>query len=370
MRKERANRVRLLLAAFCLAFLLSFGAAPAWAQESQVNVQGTALSVQGEPLAGYRVVFRVAEGTDVRLTDPTSVEGEYAVLLPAGTRYEIVAVIAPQGMRIALDPIPVEVKPGARRNLMVDVSALPDSDGGRPAFSGADRLFISFVEDSAVVDRYRAEFQLELDGMSTGDLLVARVVGAAQFESIPNMEFGTRFGYADLDGSSGSSGGSGATDLDLWAKLRVGPKWLRHGDLGFGGLVTLPIGDEANGQSFDALRSKIFAAMRYRFDRMVLAVHVGVRFNENGDLGGVPLDGQTAGAASIAVVAPIGERLEVVGEATYEGKRFAGGDADARLLAGVNWKPLRVGALRFAIATGLADGAPDSQILAAYSYDF
>jgi len=370
MRNERTNRLRLLLAVFFLAFLLSFGAAPSRAQESQVNVQGTALSVQGEPLAGYRVVFRLVEGTEVRLTDPTSVEGEYAILLPAGNRYEIVAVIAPQGMRIALDPIPVEVKPGARRNLMVDVSVLPDADRGRPAFPGADRLFVSFVEDSAVVDRYRAEFQLESDGMDMGDLMVARVVGAAQFKSLPDVEFGARFGYADLDSSSAILGGSGATDLDLWAKLRVGPTWLRNGDLSFGGLVTLPTGDEATGQSYDALRSKIFVAMRFYLERMVLSTHVGVRFNENGSLGGVPLDGQIAGTASIAVIAPVGERLALIGEAAYEGARFDGGDADARLLAGVNWKPFRLGTLRFAIGAGLDDGAPDSQVLAAYSLDF
>ena len=182
MRYERANRVRLLVAILGLALLLPLGAMPARAQEARINVQGTVLSVQGEPLAGYRVVFRLAGGTEVRLTDPTSVEGEYAVLLPAGTRYEIVAVIAPQGMRVALDPMPVDVKPGARRNLSVDVSEIPDSRLDRPAFPGADRLFLSFVEDTALVDRYHAEFQLESDDLDAGDLRVLRAVGAAQFE--------------------------------------------------------------------------------------------------------------------------------------------------------------------------------------------
>jgi hypothetical protein len=371
MKYERLKRVRLIVAILGLALLLPLGARPARAQEAgQINVQGTVLSVQGEPLGGFRVVFRLAAGTDVRLTEPTSVEGEYAVLLPAGASYEIVAVIAPRGMRVALDPVPVEVRPGARRNLMVDISELPDPDRGRPAFPGADRLFLSFAEDTALPDRYYAEAQLEVSDLPQGDLMVLRAVGAAQFESIPQVEFGARVGYADLDPASGSGGGSGATDLDLWAKLQVGPKWMRQGELAFGGLVTLPTGDEATGQSFDALRSKLFAAMRWRFESVVLAASVGVRFNESGTLGDTVLDGQTAGSASIAVIAPLGERVALVGEAVYEGERFAGSDPDARLLGGVNWNLARMGMLRFAVAMGLADGAPDSQILAAYAFSF
>lgn len=371
MRYERWNRVRLMVAILGLTSLLPLGGLPARAQdESRINVQGTVLSVQGEPLGGFRVVFRLVGGTEVRLTEPTSVEGEYAVLLPAGASYEIVAVIAPQGTRVALDPVPVDVRPGARRNLMVDISELPDPERGRPAFPGADRLFLSFVEDTALPDGYHAEAQLEVSDLSQGDLMVLRAVGAAQFESIPQVEFGARVGYADLDPASGGGGGSGATDLDLWAKLQVGPSWMRQGDLAFGGLVTLPTGDEATGQSFDGLRSKLFAAMRWRLERVTLAASVGVRFNENGAIAGIPLDGQVAGSASIAVIAPLGERITMVGEAVYEGERFAGSDPDTRLLGGVNWKLLRLGTLRLAVAMGLADGAPDSQILAAYAFSF
>jgi hypothetical protein len=370
MSYERANRVRLLAAVLGLTLLLPLGAVPARAQEAQANVQGTLLSVQGEPLPGYRVVFRLVGGTEVRLTDPTSVEGEYAVLLPVGARYEIVAVIAPQGTRVALDPALVEVKPGARRNLMVDVSEVPAPGEGRPTFPGADRLFLSFVEDTALADRYRAELQLEMADLDAGDLMVLRAVGVAQIESIPQVEFGARLGYADLDPASGSGGGSGMTDLDLWAKLRIVPRWMQEGDLAFGGLITMPTGDESTGQSFDGLRSKLFVALRSRLARVVLAAHAGVRFNQDGDLGSVVLDGRTAGSASVALIAPIGERLAVVGEASYEGKRFAGFDSDTRLAGGVNWKLPRKGVLRFAVVMGLADGAPDSQLLAAYAHDF
>ena len=36
----------------------------------------------------------------------------------------------------------------------------------------------------------------------------------------------------------------------------------------------------------------------------------------------------------------------------------------------VNWKPLAYGSFRLAASTGLADGAPDSQLLIGYSFDF
>ena len=187
---------------------------------------------------------------------------------------------------------------------------------------------------------------------------------------IPRIEFGGRFGYAGLDSSSGLPGGAGATDLDLWAKFHLGPRWLRNADFSFGGLVTVPTGNEDNGQSFDALRSELFFAMRYRFSRFMLAAHGGVWFNENGTLGGATLDGQTAPALGVGIVAPMTERLVVIGELKYEGERFSGVGDDARLLGGVNWKPLPWGSFRLALSAGLADGAPDVQFLGAWMIDF
>ena len=41
-----------------------------------------------------------------------------------------------------------------------------------------------------------------------------------------------------------------------------------------------------------------------------------------------------------------------------------------RLLAGVNWRALPHGVVRLAIGTGVADGAPDTQVVVGYSFDF
>jgi hypothetical protein len=132
----------------------------------------------------------------------------------------------------------------------------------------------------------------------------------------------------------------------------------------------MPTGNQDHGQSFDALRSKLFFAMRYTFSSFVLSANVGVRVNEDGELYGIPLEGQTAGSLGVAAIAPIGTKFAVVGELTYEGARFDGGEADSRLLAGLNWKALPWGVVRFAIGGGLTDGAPDAQFVAGWSFDF
>ena len=82
------------------------------------------------------------------------------------------------------------------------------------------------------------------------------------------------------------------------------------------------------------------------------------------------LEGEVAPSVGFGLLYPVNDSLMVVGEATYEGKRFEGWDADARVLAGVNWKLLPHGVLRLAISGGITDGAPDSQLLAGCSFDF
>ena len=43
---------------------------------------------------------------------------------------------------------------------------------------------------------------------------------------------------------------------------------------------------------------------------------------------------------------------------------------DARLLGGVNWRPLARGTIRAAVSVGLTDGAPDAAIVAGYAVAF
>lgn len=369
MIKTRAQRTRPLR--LVLLGLVLLAALPALAEDDRLVVRGTVNDQGGGSLEGYRVVVRLAGDSQVFLSAPTQANGEYAVALPAGARCEIVAIISPGGLRIAVEPrLQVQATRGARRNVVVDLSAVANGERSPRRFPGSDRLFLSFVEDTAMVDRYRWEATLELSDSSAGDLRVSRALAAFQLGDLPRVEFGARMGLAGLDGARGVPDAAGPTDLDLWAKLFVGPRWSPHAEFSVGTLVTLPTGDEATGTSFDALRSKLFGSMRYHLPRFTLSAHAGLRFNEDSDLGRFGLDGRTAPALGVGILAPLRDTLTVVGEAVYEGERFDGGEADARLLAGVNWRPLPYGVVRIALAGGLTDGAPDSQLLLGFSIDF
>jgi hypothetical protein len=259
---------------------------------------------------------------------------------------------------------------GARRDVRLETGSAPVPERDLRFFAGADRLFLALVEDTAMVDRVRFESRLEVADTDAGDLMVSRALAAIQFASLPRVEFGARLGIAGLDRPDGFADESGLTDLDAWAKLYVGPRWMDHADFSVGAVATLPTGKEGTGEGFDAFRSKLFGAMRYRFESLTFSAHAGLRFNEDGEVGDVVLEGKTAGVLGAAVLYPATANLMLVGEALWEGERFDGGDADARLLAGVNWKVLPHGVVRLAVAGGVADGAPDTWFLAGYSIDF
>jgi hypothetical protein len=362
-------RRQLLALSILLAALLAppavFGA------DDMVVVRGIVVDGDEQPVVGFQVVVRLVESAEVFFSSPTRENGEYAVPVPTGQRCEIVALISPGYERVPLpEPILFGSAPGARRDVVVDLSSLSWTDHEYEYFDGGDRLFLSYVEDTSMVRRYRFEAQLDYASLDYGDSIASRMIVAAQVPQIPRIEFGGRFGYAGISGSDGFSDGNGATDLDLWAKFHLGNRWLRNADFSFGGLVTLPTGSEENGQSFDALRSQLFFAMRQRFSGFILAARVGAWFNENGTLGPVTLEGQTAPALSVGVIFPFRERLVIIGEASFEGERFSGAGDDARLLGGVNWKPLPWGSFRLALSGGLTDGAPDLQFLGAWAIDF
>ena len=102
----------------------------------------------------------------------------------------------------------------------------------------------------------------------------------------------------------------------------------------------------------------------------VLSAHAGIRLNENGEIAGVRQEGELAPAAGVALIAPVSGDVVLFVEAVVEGKRFVGAELDARLLGGINWRLLELLTLRGGIGLGLADGAPDTQLLVGFSMDF
>jgi len=356
-----------LLALLCLAAFLAAGTVRAAGGE--VTISGHLLDAAGQPVAGNRVVFRAAGEASIYITPPTDESGLYTISLPAGREFVPFSVLLPSGGRIELRDAPSFA---AAAGVVHDIR-LPTTAGERGRGAGStvehERLFLAFAEDAAIADWILADGELEYADASDSSEILARITGAFQPKAIPSMEFGGSVGIGSGE-VPGVGRESGTTDLDVWAKFAIpggGGRWPR---VAVGGLITAPTGSADAGLSYDGLRSKLFCAARFDLPRGQIAAHIGVRVNGNGEAGGVDLDGKTAAAAGVGLLMPLGAEVSLVVEAGYEGKRFEGFDPDARLLVGVNWRPFLEGTLRAAIAGGLADGAPDTQVLVGYEFDF
>jgi hypothetical protein len=237
--------------------------------------------------------------------------------------------------------------------------------------SGSDRLFLAFAEEAAIVDSQWWEGRVELsEGAFEPIGLDATVLtGIAAFEIRENLEVGGRVGFGDTDTPGGVPDGSGATDLDLWGKYRFAPQ----GDIEWavGGGVIVPTGDDTAGLGMDAFSINAFGSMRYKLSRGIISGHAGVRMNGDGmALGGPEIEGKTAAMLGGGYIHPVSDRVTLVGELVYEGKRFEGVDASMQVLGGFNWRIQNRGMVRAAIAFGLEDGAPDTEFLAGYAFQF
>jgi hypothetical protein len=183
------------------------------------------------------------------------------------------------------------------------------------------------------------------------------------------VEVGGRVGFGSTDLPPGLDDGSGATDLDLWGKYYLGGG--TDTEFAVGGVVTVPTGDESEGLGADAFSISGFGALRYRMAIGILTANAGVRMNGDGQVfGSAELDGQVSGQLGVGWLWPWTDAVTFVGELDYESERFDGAEDDTRALAGINWGVGNRGQLRGAVAFGLSDGSPDSQIIAGYAYSF
>ena len=240
-----------------------------------------------------------------------------------------------------------------------------------PAASGfADRLFLSFAQDPAIVTSQWWEGQIEYDNGGSNfpvDSLIARAEVA--FQPVRNLEVGGRFGFGKTSADPGFPDGSGATDLDAFAKY-VFPNAVEHTDFDAGVLLTVPTGDDTAGLGFNAFGAQAFGGIRYRLEKVVIGGHVGVRVNENGQFQGVHLEGKASFELAVNIVAPLSETVSIVGEARTETERFDGADSEAEILGGVNWKAFGRGMIRGAVGAGLTDSTPNYRIIVGYAYTF
>jgi hypothetical protein len=242
------------------------------------------------------------------------------------------------------------------------------------ATSGQDRLFLTFAEEAATVPHQWWEAQVEF---VDGDPIDATLVrGVVALQPIQNLEVGGRVGFGSTSAPDNLPDGSGATDLDLWAKWHLGAMNAQT-EFALGALATIPTGDDNAGLGNDSFDIQGFGSVRFRADQLILSGTAGVRANGDGQrFGGenAPFGFETNGKTSVLLAAgglsPVSDVLTVTGEIRLETERVEGADSDVRLSVGANWRPFNRGIVRGAVAIGVSDGAPDAQLLVGYAYTF
>jgi hypothetical protein len=231
-----------------------------------------------------------------------------------------------------------------------------------------DRLFLEHFEfDGEIIPGQWWEADLTFTSHDRVDATTINLLAALQ--PWQNIEVGGRVGFGTTDASGGLSDGSGATDLDLWAKWRVGSS-SPDTDISIGAEITVPTGDDTAGLGTDAFALAFFGALRQQMQNSVLTAYAGVQFNDNGQIFGARLEGRTAGLMGVAVMVPLANTVTFVGEANLTTERFDDTDSDFAIRGGVNWHVSNRGAVRPALELGITDGAPDWQFLVGYAHTF
>jgi hypothetical protein len=233
-----------------------------------------------------------------------------------------------------------------------------------------DRLFLSFMQEAAIVKSQWWEGQLEFDDGSSGipvDVLLLR--GVVAFRPVKSLEVGGRVGFGKSSASGTAPDGTGATDLDIYGKW-VWENALENTDFTAGVLATVPTGDDTAGLGFNAFSAQTFGGVRFRMENVVIGGHIGFRFNDDGKFQGFDLPGKNSFEIGASALFPLANQVSFTGEALYESTRFEGGDAAAQVMAGINWTAFPRGTFRTAIGGGLTDGAPDFRVLLGYAFHF
>jgi hypothetical protein len=246
-------------------------------------------------------------------------------------------------------------------------AAAQPRDRNAPPTSGNDRMYLSFIEDAAVVGNQWWEVRGEI--VEDDDIDARLLRGVVAFQPWRRVELGGTAAFGSTDADPPAPDGSGATDLDVWGKYHLGQTDDKL-EVAAGAVLTVPTGDDSEGLGFDAFSLGGFGAIRYRLPEVILAGHAGVRFNEDPEIGGVEGDGETSPMAGVGVIYPHTDRFSIVGEIDIEAERFEGGDTNAQVLGGINWSPTARGVVRAAIAFGLDDGAPDTTVTGGWAWRF
>ena len=272
---------------------------------------------------------------------------------------------------------------GGSASFGADAAAAP-AEPATPAssFDVKDRLFLSFMQDAALVKSQWWEAQISYADSSAGtpvDSLILR--GVVAFRPVKTLEVGGNFGMGTGDaGRSGKRDGTGATDLQAYAKW-VFPDGAPNTDFTAGMIFTIPTGDDYAGLGFNSFAWEVFGGVRYRLGNAVIfGGHFGISLNGDGEFQTHGLKGQTAFDLAFSAVFPLANQVSIVTELVSQTARFdntnpspyssIGADTATQLLGGVNWRAFDRSMFRGSIAFGLTDGAPDFSALVSYAYTF
>ena len=244
-----------------------------------------------------------------------------------------------------------------------------------------NRLFIRFIEDAAIVPSYRAEGQFwylsnspsmqspfGLDDVSSGASSsrkrdADKASEAEIFEVRPlfamnvaeDLEFGARFGLAQRDPARGG-GDTGLTDLDLWGKISIVSDPVK---ISAGLVLSLPTGSGDKLLGTGETNVEFFGAIRKDFENLTIAGNVGLRINQDQDLGPNEAEGKNSVLIGAAVLVPAGEKTVVTAEWAIETERLEGLKNYSTLLGGAEYRYREDLVLRAAAGGGLSDGSPD-----------
>jgi hypothetical protein len=334
-------------------------------------IMGTVLDAVGQPVLGCRVVARQADGVEAFVSRPSDEEGRYTLSVPEGKAYLLVAVITESGGRMAL-PETDALRVGSE-DIRLDVQ-LPLALGPTPRKNGVDtggaeRLFLSFVEDPALVEDPYLEGRIDYASFGSADTFGLGLIFAHQFRSIPRIEWGLRGGFARVNLDRGSDG-SGTRDLEAWGKFAFHQSADHRTNLAFGALLTFPTGDQQSGLGRDALQSKLFFTASYAFRDLALVGSAGFRVTGNGMVGDIPLEGNVSGIAAIGVLLPLWHNITLTTELDYQSERFDGFGEESRVAFGIDWRILPRGVIRAAAIGGLVDDSADARIVAGFGWSF
>ncbi|MGH9870841.1 MAG: hypothetical protein ACREAA_22110 [Candidatus Polarisedimenticolia bacterium] len=238
-----------------------------------------------------------------------------------------------------------------------------------PTAVSKNRLFLRFVQDSALVPSFwlegqgqwlsnTADFPDEDGDVSDATLFATGAIFAMNVAE--DFEFGGRLALAHRDPDDGG-GDTGLTDTDLWGKVSVVTDPMK---ISVGVLFTLPTGSEDDFLGTGETNVEFFAGARKEWGKFTLAGNLGIRINQDADLGdSIELEGQNSLLGGVAMLITATSNLTLVLEYAIESERYEGLSNDARLFGGFDWSLSEHFMLRGGVGGGLSEGAPDFQMI-------